>query len=284
MIKVHRQLAILIFFFIFYNFSILPELSFASQDRIFPSPIIISYYWPVQRETSDFYNLNMKTPNVIDILRDNFHGTKQVREYWKKKGIIQLNRVYPFRSNNIEKNIFKYFADNIRNGDGIIIDEILGNKLDYHRSSILNNVLIDIRSNFPKKIIMIWGSSTWQEANVKLLRTIQNIADIFIPEIYISEYSLRKNGFHLFDDKIEKLEKQAPGIINKIVIGIGLYSALDNQTDISFKAHLLSQVRYIRDHMHKLVIPGIALYAPIYIDQDTQKSLDIELQKFYSVN
>ena len=44
--------------------------------------IVLSHYWPVVQGRNSFYELTMSSPNVIDILPSEGHGSPEVRRYW----------------------------------------------------------------------------------------------------------------------------------------------------------------------------------------------------------
>lgn len=244
-------------------------------------PLIISYYWPVEKGQKDFYKLNMEMPNVIDILSSESHGSRAVRKHWGKKGKILLNRVYPFRCHKNETEIYKYFAENIHQAKGISIDEILGNKLTHKNSKILINVIKKLRINFPDKIIAAWCSSIWKDENIPLLEAIRDYTDIFIPEIYISEKATRSKGLFIVNDRVRQLDVKVPGILKKTVVGIGLYPKMDNDRNVIFREHVLSQIRYLRKDSFLKKLPGIALYAPVYLSPEDQKWLDLVLMEYF---
>jgi hypothetical protein len=244
-------------------------------------PLIISYYWPVEKGQNDFYKLNMEMPNVIDILSNESHGSRAVRKHWEKKGKILLNRVYPFRYHKNETEIYKYFAENMHQVRGISIDEILGNKLQHKNAKILMNVIKKLRINFPDKIIAVWGSSIWKDKNIPLLEAIRDYADIFIPEFYISEKAARNKGLVMVNDRVRKLDVKVPGILKKTVIGIGLYPKMDNDRNVIFREHVLSQIRHLRTDSFLNKFPGIALYAPVYLSPEDQKWLDLVLMEYF---
>lgn len=244
-------------------------------------PLIISYYWPVEKGQKHFYKLNMEMPNVIDILSNESHGSKAVRKHWEKKGKILLNRVYPFRYHKDETEIYKYFAENMHQVRGISIDEILGNRLTHKNAKILINVIKKLRINFPDKIIVVWGSSIWKDKNIPLLETIRDYTDIFIPEIYLSEKAARSKGLVMVNDRVRELDVKVPGILKKTIIGIGLYPKLDNDRDVIFREHVLSQIRHVRTDSFLNKTPGIALYAPVYLSPKDQKWLDSVLMEYF---
>jgi hypothetical protein len=244
-------------------------------------PLIISYYWPVEKGQKDFYKLNMEMPNVIDILSNESHGSRDVRKHWKKKGKILLNRVYPFRYHKNETEIYKYFAENMHQVRGISIDEILGNRLTHKNAKILINVIKKLRINFPDKIIVAWGSSIWKDKIIPLLEAIRDYTDIFIPEIYISEKIARNMGLGMVNDRVRQLDVKVPGILKKTVVGIGLYPKMDNDRNVIFREHVLSQIRHLRTDSFLNKLPGIALYAPVYLSPEDQKWLDLVLMEYF---
>jgi len=267
-------------------------------------PIILSYYWPVSTVELDngkitlesLHHFDMNSVTHIDILSHPVHGNSEIRQYWNKKGKYILTRVYPFRGYDKQSKkykklttyneIYENFDRTVKNSYGISIDELLGGgrgKVSKFKREIIIKVLSEIRKKYPKKFISVWGSAIWDKDNIRLLRSIHQHCDLFIPEIYLSEKITRTNGYSIIKEYVQNIEKQSPGIIEKMIIGIGLYNRLDTENDIEFSSHVKKQLRYIFSDPLLSKMNGIALYAPIH-SNDKKLLTDIDsmiMKRFY---
>jgi len=243
-------------------------------------PIIFSYSWPME-EGGDKMKLVMNSPNVIDI--PYYDHPKQIDaiNYWQTKGKIILARVKPFQEYKSEQDIYNYFEKYIKMAQGISIDEIKW-KITSEESQIMLNVLKNIRKAYPDKIITVWSKDEWYDSDIMLLRAIENYADIFIPEMYISESRAKKYGFGRFKKSIGKLQKQMPGILEKTLIGISVHPDMNNQPDIDFGTHIIKQIQLIKTDPLLRKVRGIAIYAPVYLSAEDQARIDMVIKKYFS--
>ena len=85
----------------------------------------------------------------------------------------------------------------------------------------------------------------------------------------------------MVNDRVRELDVKVPGILKKTIIGIGLYPKLDNDRDVIFREHVLSQIRHVRTDSFLNKTPGIALYAPVYLSPKDQKWLDSVLMEYF---
>ncbi len=259
-------------------------------------PIIFSYYWPVAKvkvinneiTLNSFTHLDINSVTHIDILPHAIHGNYEVREYWKGKGKYILNRVYPFKGYDnsmksyVKLKTYEEIYNNIdrvvKTADGVSIDELIGSgrsKISEGQREIVIQVLSEIRRNYPKKIIAVWGSAKWDDDNISLLKAIYQHCDLFISEIYLSEYYTKINDYSLIEKNIKDLGQQCPGILDKTIIGLGIYDKLDTEKNILFSDHVKKQLDYIFLNPLLSRLNGIAFYAPVYSD-DKQFLLDID--------
>jgi hypothetical protein len=239
--------------------------------------LVLSYYWPVADETQNFYTLTMATPSVIDILPSIGHGSAEVRSYWTRRGKVLLSRVYPFRVPRGEQELYDYFADAMRGGTGIAIDEVIAHTLNQTQRSALQNVLRRIRSAFPDRLIVVWDASRWEDASQDLLQTLNEIADGIVLETYVSEREAQSSGLARFTRTLQAVESRAPGIRSKIVLGIGAYDAM-REPGGDFAAHLELQVRYLARSPELCGTAGLGIYAPVYLSLSEQQRLDAAIR------
>lgn len=239
--------------------------------------IVLSYFWPVQEGAENFYSLKMSTPAVIDILPSAGHGSTDVRSYWTRRGKVLLSRVYPFREPRGEQELYDYFAEAIRIGMGISIDEVIAHKLNQAQRSALQNALRRIRSAFPDKLIVVWDASSWQDASQDLLHTLNEVADAIVLETYISQREAQNAGFARFTRTLHAVESRAPGIRGKIMLSIGAYDAM-REMGGDFAAHLERQVRYLAQSTELCGTAGLGIYAPVYLSAAEQQRLDVAIR------
>jgi hypothetical protein len=239
--------------------------------------LVLSYYWPVPDGTQNFYSLAMATPNAIDILASAGHGSSDVRSYWTRRGKVLLNRVYPFRVPRSEQELYDYFADAMRSGAGISIDEVIAHTLDQAKRSTLQNVLRRLRSAFPDKLIVVWDASRWDDTNQDLLQTLNEVADSIVLETYISQKEALSSGFARFTRTLQAVESRAPGIRSKIMLAIGAYDAM-REPGGDFAAHLEQQVHYLAESPELCGTAGLGIYAPVYLSAPEQQRLDAAIR------
>jgi hypothetical protein len=190
---------------------------------------------------------------------------------------VLLNRVYPFRVERTEQELYDYFATNIASGAGISIDEVIAHKLDAERRLLLQRVLVRLRQDFPDKVISVWDASHWDAGSAPLLLTLRDVADAVILEVYVSQRAAADNGFARFLGALTAAESWAPGIRGKIVLGIGGYDDMRDGSD-SLTEHLNGQVRYIARNRDFCGIAGVAIYAPVYLSVTEQQALDTAIR------
>jgi hypothetical protein len=239
--------------------------------------IVLSYFWPVLEGENNFYSLDMSTPAVIDILPSAAHGSTDVRSYWTRRGKVLLSRVYPFREPRGEQELYDYFAEAIRIGMGISVDEVIAHKLNQAQRAALQNALRRIRSAFPDKLIVVWDNSRWDDANQDLLQTLNEVADGILLETYISEREAQDAGFARFTRTLHAVESRAPGIRSKIMLSIGAYDAM-REPGGDFAAHLERQVRYLAQSTELCGTAGLGIYAPVYLSAAEQQRLDAAIR------
>ena len=240
--------------------------------------IVLSYYWPVVQGRNSFYELTMSSPNVIDILPSEGHGSPEVRRYWTDRGKILLNRVYPFRPQRSEDEMFAYFAEAIRNADGISIDEVVAHTLDAERRWTMQRVLVRLRSAFPHKVIVVWDASRWNKESEHLLLAMRDNADAIALETYISEREADSAELSRFRRSLDRVESLAPGIREKILLAIGTTDRMRKPRDSRLADHLARQVQFIATNPQLCGIAGIAIYAPVYLSLQEQQALDVAVR------
>ena len=92
-------------------------------------PVIYSYYWPIGKGQQDLLNLNMNTPNFIDIPWQDNPRWLEAKRYWENNGKTILYRVYPFKEIKSEDEMHEKFTERLEEAKGIAIDEIVTHKL-----------------------------------------------------------------------------------------------------------------------------------------------------------
>ena len=256
-----------------------------SEERLqqLRKPVVLVYGGPrakgveLKIENIDQY---MKSPNVIEIGPSilSHPGGYEVHQpllnHWKQQDKLLLRRVYtvdfkPDGSRHdylvLEELIRRWTAAMQENYvDGISIDEFDTGK--YELVHIWITALQELRKRFPNKYIFCW--SCHQLRSQDLLTSIRDFADYIIPEIYYKEsdfHGSRKRNFHLFRTTVEQMSKLAPGIEEKILIGIGTYEAgLDDIALVDFGEFVDEQIQFIARDQQLRCIAGIALFAPMH--------------------
>lgn len=246
----------------------------SSHERLQANqPLIVSYYWPVVERDRDLKAHGMSTPNVIDVLASQGHGSKEVRDHWASRGKLLLHRVYPFKSRRSEEQLYEYFAENMRGAAGISIDEVIAHRLTPEQRSVLSRVLKRLRQDFPEKVVAVWDASRWTEGNASLLRALRDNADLLILEVYVRDDE-KPASFDVFRKRRENAEKLAPGVRRKILFGIGAHQKMRRRGQGNFAQHLAAQVKYVRALLLPSDLQGLAIYAPVYLDKSEQAVVD----------
>jgi hypothetical protein len=117
------------------------------------------------------------------------------------------------------------------------------------------------------------------------LQAARDLCDYVIPEIYYKESSARSFPnffFPRFREVVDWLEKFAPGITKKTLIGIGVHEKLYNDVPgIDYGDFLEAQIRAIRTDPLLKTLPGLALWAPNHAGAETLQRLDRVIKKYY---
>jgi hypothetical protein len=245
-------------------------------------PVIFSYYWPISDGQKDPLIWNMDTPTIIDIPRKSNKQWIEAKTHWEKKGKIFLYRVNPFRDISSEEQMYERFASNIEDAAGIAIDEIATRGLTKKKVEMFGNVLAKIRKKYPDKLIAVWCTGEWSSENSIVLTVIRDYADLFLPEIYLSQRTAKRKGLGAFKRYLNDAEERAPGITEMTVVGLGLHPKMVNSPSNSFRDHLSSQIELLGTDPFFKHIAGVALYAPVYLTTKDQKWIDGELKKHFA--
>jgi len=245
-------------------------------------PVIYSFYWPIVKgPEQNMLIWNMETPTIIDVPphEDNLKWL-EAREYWEKKGKIVLNRVNPFKGIENENDMYKLFDQNMKKSRGIGISEITS-KVTKKQAEMFINVLKRIRQVYPEKIIAVWWAGDWNAKNAYILNAIKDYADMYIPELYVSQSVAARRGFGRFRSHIETAEMFVPDITKKTVIGIGMHPKMADDPTRNFGDHLSAQIKLLgTDPIFKNIL-GIALFTPVDLTVEDQKRIDHDLKRYF---
>jgi hypothetical protein len=236
-------------------------------------PLIVSYYWPTVGQRGDLRIASMATPNAVDVLASEAHGSKDVRTHWTSQGKLLLHRVHPFKSGDSFEHVFQHFAENMQGAAGISIDEVVAHDLTPQRRDTLAKVLRRLREDFPDKLIVAWDASRWNASGAALLRAMRDYCDLLILEVYIPQRDAEAT-FRAFAKRRDTVEKLAPGVRKKLIFGIGAHRKMRNTAGSRFAEHLAAQVRHVKALLTPSDFQGLAIYAPVYLDEGEQRLLD----------
>jgi len=206
------------------------------------------------------------------------------REYWEKKGKKILSHVKLLPQTNItEDEIFNILSKKLDTSNGIGIDEVNLGRWDRNQGKIFVNVLRKIRKRYPNKIIAVWCAGSWNKDNAYILVAIRDYADMYLPEIYISQSYARKHGLSRFRNRVMNDEAIAPGITKKMIIGLGMYPAMADDLSENFIDHLSDQIKLLGTDPTFKDILGIALYSPRKYSSDVQKKIDNIIKDYFNL-
>jgi hypothetical protein len=245
-------------------------------------PVIFSYYWPIGEGQKNLLNWNMDSPTIIDIPWQDSPEWLEAKVYWEKREKTVLYRVYPFRGIKTEDEMHDRFYKNLENSKGIAIDEIVTHSLSKKQAEMFINVLRKVRHAYPDRIIAVWCSGDWNEENSFVLEAIRDYADMFLPELYISQKAAESKGLGEFKHYLKAVEDLVPRITEKTVMGLGMHPMMADDPSQSFRDHLSSQIVLLGTDPFFKSLFGIALYAPVYLPADDQKWIDSLIKKHFS--
>jgi hypothetical protein len=264
-------------------------------------PVIVSYGWPISGSGErDYYQLDMTTPNVIEIGPNatsyppaaNRTYDKELLDYWHARGKRLVRRCYVTKFDedgekegycDAEELLTRWSAAMDEYGiDGIAIDEFIKSRPDL--VSVWAAALRTLRERYPDKVILCWVAGEGI-ASQPLLEAVRDYADFCMPEVYYSE--TQAEGFPEFEftrfrKAVDMIESKAPGIARKTLIGLGAHQRLwDKDPEIDYKQFLAAQLKTIAEDEVLRKLPGIAIYAPYALDTATISYLDKAVQRYY---
>lgn len=259
-------------------------------------PVFFSYAWPIAPGSErDFRSIDMQSITVIDVGPDSVSYAPSIRNsyppdiypLWHSRGKTLVRRVYdrPFGEDNkkipldqvtVEQLVERWSHSMEEPGiDGISIDEFI--KEDDFIADVWIEALRTVRERYPGKLIYCWIAGKGLN-NPRLHTAIRDYADYCMPEIYYRESvaaGFPDFAFTRFNDAVNTLEKNAPGIREKILLGLGVNENLfDDDPSVDFGDFLEAQVRYIRNDPVLRTIPGLAFYTPVRLSLERMKRLD----------
>lgn len=241
--------------------------------------------------------LAMETPNIIQIGPNNasyppepWNFKSDLINYWKNKNILLLRMVFLVTREKVgiskkatpEDLVIRWSsALDEPHVDGIAIDEVVSHPdLDLN---IFVAVIKEIRIKYPRKLIFCWIGGTRVPAFA--LQAARDYADYVIPEIYYKESEAKgypNFEFPRFRTQTEWLERNAPGILKKVLIGIGIHEKMFNDdTHIHYGDFVEAQIKAIGSDPLLMSLPGIAFFAPYHCSPETLKRLDQAIKRYY---
>jgi len=281
--------------------ALLNAFSTASVAKKLTPPVIFSYGWPISGDREkDYYQLDMTTPNVIEIGPNAASYPpaatrgydKKLLDHWHAEGKLLVRRCYVTKFDeagkkagfcDLQELLTRWSAAMEEYGiDGIGIDEFIKRRPEL--VTRWTEALKTIRERYPDKLIFCWVTGEGFMSK-PMLEAIRDYADFCMPEIYYSEE--RAEGFPEFKftrfrRTVDALEAKAPGIGRKTLIGLGAHQRLwDKDPEIDYKRFLEAQIRTIAEDQLLRQLPGIAIYTPYALDTATISHLDAVLKRYY---
>ena len=281
----------------------LSSVALRSGKTVFTPPVFFSYAWPIGPETNrDFKTIDMNVITIIDIGPDSLSYAPTIRgsypseifDLWHKKGKLLVRRCYdrPFGPDNKKVEMDRVTVDDLVSRwshsmeepgvDGISIDEFIRD--DPRLVSVWIEALRTVREEYPDKLICCWiAGKGLNPANLHV--TIRDYADFCMPEIYYRESTAMgfpDFNFTRFREAVDTLERNAPGLSGKILLGIGVNESLfDNDPSIDYMTFIEAQLRTIVTDPVLKKLPGLAFYAPMKLSQKNVRLLDELVRKYF---
>lgn len=266
-------------------------------------PVFFSYAWPIGPESRrDFLSIDMDVVNAIDIGPDSLSYAASIRksydrkvfDLWHRRGKVLIRRCYDRKfgpdGKKVEitpvRELLEMWSHALREPgvDGIAIDEFI--KDDPERIAIWTEALEKIRKKHPDKLLFCWiAGKGLNPAAAPLHRAIREYSDYCMPEIYYRESAAKgfpDFAFTRFDAALDSLEKNAPGIAAKVLMGIGVHETLFNDDPaIDYMEFVEAQIRYIVRNPALAKLPGLAFYSPMKLSQENIRRLDSMVRTHY---
>ncbi|MHB9030726.1 MAG: hypothetical protein ACYC9O_18315 [Candidatus Latescibacterota bacterium] len=279
-------------------------LSLPCRGELRPKPpVFFSYAWPIGPESPrDFLSIDMEVINAIDIGPDSLSYAASIRksydravfDLWHRQGKVLIRRCYDRKFGPDGKKVevtpvgellemWSHALDE-PGVDGIAVDEFI--KDDPERIAIWTGALERIRKKYPDKLIFCWiAGKGLNPAAAPLHRAIRDFSDYCLPEIYYRESAAKgfpDFAFTRFDEALNKLEENAPGIAAKIILGIGVHETLFNDDPaVDYMEFVEAQIRYIVRNPALATLPGLAFYSPMKLSQENIRRLNGMILTYY---
>ncbi len=290
-----------------------PVMNEAQGIRKPNPPVIFSFDWPssAKSSTGDYYSIDLDTVTIMEIgpRKSSYPPAKndtldpKVFDYWHKRGKLLVRRCYALRFDRQGRKSGFCTADELVERwsnamdepgiDGIAVDEfhshdeffnIWMQSFDETLFETWTAALMRIRERYPDKLIMVWMWG-WGEHSKPILESIRDYADFFIPEIYYSEKDAEgfpNFGFPRFRESVDHFESLAPGISQKILIGLGCHEGLyDTDPSIGYGDFIEAQITTIVNDPVLKKLPGLAIYKPLALSPENLKRLNELIRRYY---
>jgi len=275
-------------------------------DQPLKRPVIFSYNYPWGSDKNpnsawtdpwfmDFSKVRLSTANMVDHV-----DVEKFRANWRTPHRRILARTgiggYEWPVEQIVDAWDKALsADGI---DGMAVDEFIGSKVTPELMDRWIEAVRQIRQRHPDKVLAYWTDSglgrvrLFGQAHKPLLVALRDCADFVMPEIYyreksVPDFATNPDPFPEFRRKAQEWEDQAPGILPKILMGLGTVQnadwGYDNLEDIDYGKFLAKQVEVCATDPVLKQMAGLALYAPGYLKPATLSRVNDAIVEHYKI-
>ncbi len=274
--------------------------SLAGGRQQIERPVVLVYSLPFPagvKATPANLPLSLQAANVIDIgpNRANFpreySPDPQLLAIWRKQGKVILRQGYfehwakagakPVLVRDPGDLAAKWAASMREEGiDGIDIDEVKP-RMKAAEYQVWIKTLIATRRAFPHKYIFFWAAG--RDLDPALCRAMRDHADFVVMEVYLkaSRYDGKLGtALERMRDRVQSLERQAPGIGKKVLMGLGIGKPWDDNPGTDYPAFVTDQIRLVGQDPVLRRLAGIGFFAPHYADQATMRAVELAINRF----
>ena len=234
----------------------------------------------------DFSHIRLDTATIVDKVNPADYSE------WKQSGRKVLARVHEPTPKSDSSSIIKYWDGilSLPGIDGLALDEFTIANATASSMKTWIEAIRTIRTLHPSSILYFWCSGITQASHKALLETLRDFADYIAPEIYYKEsqapdFASAADPFPRFRETVSKIERLAPGIKEKIIIGLGCTQTgshiFDDKKNIDYGEFLQKQVEVCATDPKLDSIAGIAIYAPGYLLPSTLTVLNDAIKTYF---
>jgi hypothetical protein len=251
-----------------------------------------SYINPNQGYTDpnymNFDKVGLSVANLVDMVNP------QKFAPWQDNGHCILSRQHLLKGAvSSDEIVAKWKVSLDKKGiDGLAFDEFSPQSATNENIQLYTKAIKQIRQLYPDKILLFWCTNLTTK-HVELVRCLNEYADFIAIEIYYKAtdsptFLVEPKPFPRFTELVGRYESMSPGIISKILIGLGTVQnsnwAYDNSDSVDYSEFLVKQVETCARNSLLARTAGLAIYMPGYLFPSTLEKLNEAIRKEYHID